>query len=105
MIVVRNVFRCKPGKARELVRMFHDAMPELAKESKLPFARILSDIAATSWTVVIESEAESLEAWEKNVQSRPQLRSGMLSYMDLVEEGHREIWKVEYEHDATGTHD
>lgn len=97
MIVVRNVLRCKPGKAKELVKIFRDSMPELTREAKVPFARILSDLAAPSWTVVIETEAESLEAWERDVASRPQLRSAMSSYMDLVEEGYREIWRVEYE--------
>ena len=97
MIVIRNVFKCKPGQAKELVKTMKAAMP-LMREAGVRNSRLMSDISATFWTVVLETEVESLEEWEKQFQiysSRPEIQNAMKGYMDFVEGGHREVWKVE----------
>jgi heme-degrading monooxygenase HmoA len=99
MIVIRNVFRCKPGQAKKLVAMFKETTSQPGMEGMK--TRVMTDIAAPFWTVVFETEAESLEAWEREMQSlaaggdRGATRDPMKGYMDLVDGGHREIFKIE----------
>ena len=94
MLVIRNVFQCKPGQAKALVKMFKETMAR-AQMSK---ARVLTDVASSFWTVVFETEAESLGAWEQEFErmsARADLRKPMEGYMELVESGKREIFRVE----------
>jgi heme-degrading monooxygenase HmoA len=97
MIVIRNVFRCKPGQAKELVKRFKQSIP-LMKEHSGGNARVLTDVSAPFWTVVFETEAESLEAFERNFAkygADAEVQKVMAGYMESVDGGHREIWKVE----------
>ena len=97
MIVIRNVFQCKPGAAKELVKSFKAAEP-LMKEAGMSAPRIMTDLSAPFWTVVLETEAESLEQWERNFRefgSKPEMQNAMKGYMEHVVGGHREIWRIE----------
>ncbi len=98
MLVIRNVFRCKPGKAKALVTMFKETIGGAQHEGLMKDARVMTDVAASFWTVVLETHAESLEAWEsefRKMGENPQSRKGMEGYMELVEGGHREIFRIE----------
>ncbi len=93
MIVIRNVFHCKPGQAKNLVKMMKETF---AKNPSMGKARIMSDVSAGFWTVVLETEAESLDAWEKEMAgTSADVRQAMAGYMDLVTGGHREIYRIE----------
>lgn len=93
MIVIRNVFHCKPGQAKNLVSMMKETF---AKNPSMGKARIMSDVSAGFWTVVLETEAESLDAWEKEMAgTSADVRKAMAGYMDLVTGGHREIYRIE----------
>jgi len=49
------------------------------------------------WTVVFETEAPDLATFEKSFNQRPQsteMAKAMEGYMDLVEEGHREVFAL-----------
>ncbi|MFN7942970.1 MAG: hypothetical protein U0X73_15375 [Thermoanaerobaculia bacterium] len=97
MFVVRNVFQTHPGKAKELVAKFKAASPHMQSEG-VRNTRILTDVAAGFWTVVIESETDDLGAFVRAVETmgeKPELRAAMAGYMDLVQEGRREIFRVE----------
>jgi len=98
MIVIRNTFHCKPGKAKELVGKLK-ASGKAMKSAKLIVGyRVMTDAAATFWTVVLETEHASLEAWERSFSeygSHKKIQTAMEGYMELVEGGHREIWKLE----------
>ena len=64
MIVVRDVFQAKYGKGGDLVAHFkemHQRWPEAAQYGR----RLLTDVSGTFFTVVTETEVESLGAWEK----------------------------------------
>ncbi|MEO8215804.1 MAG: hypothetical protein ABI718_01860 [Acidobacteriota bacterium] len=97
MIVIRNVFRCKPGQAKKLVEMFKATIT--TSGGAMGPTRILTDLSAPFWTVVFENEAESLAAWETQFNTvgsaESEARKHMAGYMDLVEGGHREIFKIE----------
>ena len=94
MLLIRNVFQCKPGQAKALVNMFKDTMAR----AQMTRARVLTDVASSFWTVVFETEAESLGAWEQEFEkmsARADLRKPMEGYMNLVEGGKREIFRIE----------
>ena len=99
MIVIRNVFHCKPGQAKNLVKMFKETSTQPGMEGTK--TRVMTDLSAPFWTVVFETEAESLQAWENQMTAlaaggeRANTRDPMKGYMDLVEGGYREIFRVE----------
>ena len=97
MYLVREVFHTKPGKAKELVKKFKQAAPFFEKQG-MKGLRIMTDIATTYWTVVIETEVEDLGDFAKELRSgtsEPEVAKIMEGYMDLVEGGHREIYLIE----------
>jgi hypothetical protein len=97
MFLVREVFHTKPGKAKELVKKFKQAAPYMENEGMQNF-KIMTDIATTYWTVVVESEVKDLGEFTKEIRggtSSPELEKIMEGYIDLVEGGHREIYLIE----------
>ncbi len=97
MYLIRDVFHTKPGKAKELVKKFKQAAPFFEKQGLKGF-KIMTDIATTYWTVVIESEVNDLGEFGREVRggtSEPELGKIMEGYMDLVTEGYREIFLLE----------
>ena len=94
MFLVRDIFQAKPGKAKELVAKFKAAMPHMGGDSM----RVMTDAIAGYWTVVIESEVESLDGYVNNVRSganNAEIGAAMQGYMDLVIGGHREVFRIE----------
>jgi hypothetical protein len=61
--------------------------------------KVMTDIATTYWTVVMEFEVEDLAEFAKEVRGggkpQPEVEKIMEGYMDLVEGGHREIFLIE----------
>jgi len=96
MIVIREVFRCKPGKANPLIERFK-AMNAVSERRGLKTGRILVDAVSTYWTVVTEFESESLTAFEAEMAAYgddEEMGDAMAGYHDLVDGGHREVWRV-----------
>jgi len=96
MYLVRNVFRTKPGMANELVKKFKQTTPYM-KDAGYYNGRLLTDVVAGYWTVVLEFEVENLSVFESatGFTSRPEVKEIMKDYMNLVETGYREIFKIE----------
>ena len=67
MYLVRDVFRCKPGKAKDLAARFKRLLPSLEHEDRFTNGKVMVDAVANYWTVVIEAEVESLEVFEKHM--------------------------------------
>jgi len=98
MYLVRDVFRCKPGKAKVLVDKFKATLSSLERDEGFRNCRIMTDCVATYWTVVLQGEVESLERFEAHTRTfgaRPEVRAALEGYMELVEGGHREIYRLE----------
>lgn len=60
--------------------------------------KVMTDIATTYWTVVLESEVENLADFVEEIRngtSDPEVEKIMEGYMDLVEGGRREIFLIE----------
>lgn len=96
MYLIRDKFRCKPGKSTALVEKFKHASTVMPK-GVITNARVLVDVVADYWTVVLETEVESLDGYEKEVResrSKPEIQKAFEGYMDLVEGGSREIFRI-----------
>jgi hypothetical protein len=97
MFLVRNVFRTHPGKSKELVKKFQAAAPHMSKLG-VRSTRTLTDAVAVFWTVVHEVEVEDMNAFFSALESRMPddgIRTALAGYMDLVQTGHREVFKIE----------
>jgi hypothetical protein len=97
MFVVRNVFKCKPGKAKNLVEMLKKANALMKDAGSVLSERVLVDEVATFWTVVIETEVEDMARFAQSMQeygSRADVQEAMAGYMELVDGGYREIFRI-----------
>ena len=102
MLLIREVFYCKPGKVRKMVEKFQ-AMAKIGDGSGMGKMRILTDVSADRyWTLVAEMEVPSLEAFEKMMEGMGQssedqkkFENIMKDYHELVDSGRREIYKIE----------
>ena len=93
MFVVRETFTAKPGKASQLAQLFKQVMSEMPRMKP----RVSTDFIGQFNTVVLETEAEDLNEFEKTMQeymSRQDLRDKMKGYTELYQEGRREVFKV-----------
>lgn len=96
MIIVHDIFICKPGNASKVAKIFKDAMGN--QEGTI---RIMTDITGEYNKVVMVSQFENLTAYEKMMESYTQ-KSGemkettdkMAGYTDMYLTGSREIYKV-----------
>lgn len=97
MYVIRDSFTCKPGMSRKIGEMFKATMSSMKDVGGFHDGRVMIDVVAHYWTVVIEVEVESLGQFESNMGtfgSRPEVRKAMEGYMDLVQGGKREIFRI-----------
>jgi len=91
MIVTRAVFQTKFGKQGELVQALLEA------RSLWHAARIMTDMSGSYSTVIVESELESLAAWEAMMQDSagaPRFKALFERMTALVESGRREIFSL-----------
>ena len=97
MFVVRDIFRCHPGKAKLLVEKLRATLASTETLDGFGNSRILVDFVADYWTVVWEAEVESMAQFEKHMaeySARPEVQEAMAGYLDLVTGGHREIFRI-----------
>ena len=97
MYVVRDIFHCKPGKARELAEKFKKTFASMEEKDRFTNIRVMVDAVADYWTVVLESDVETLADFERHSRefgARPEVRAALEGYMDLVIEGRREIFRI-----------
>lgn len=102
MLLIREVFHCKPGKVRPMIEK-SKAMAALSEKSGMRKMKILTDFAGSQyWTIVYEMEVESMQAFEEMMQGTgssaedmKEMEKIMEGYHDLIDHGHREIYKIE----------
>jgi hypothetical protein len=98
MILVRNIFRLKFGKAKEAVAIWKEgrALNKKLGLSEAPI-RILTDLTGPSYTLMMEVTHESLADFErlgKQVMAAPEWQSWYQKFVPLVESGAREIFTI-----------
>ena len=70
MLLIREVFHCKPGKVRALVEKFQ-AMSKLSEKAGQGKFRLMTDLAGERyWTIVAEMEMPSLQAFDEMMQGK-----------------------------------
>jgi hypothetical protein len=98
MFVIREVLHCKPGKVRQMVEKLGRISAVLKDMGEEPM-RLMTDVTGEPfWTVVAEAQVERIEDFfdvEQKLMTNEQLRKTMADYHDLVENGRREIFRIE----------
>lgn len=98
MYLIREVFHCRPGKVRPLIEKFK-AMNRLMEKKGGPKMRLMTDVSGERyWTLVAEMEAESIDEamkMEPDAEDAKEFEAIMKDYHDLIDRGHREIYKIE----------
>jgi hypothetical protein len=102
MLLIREVFHCKPGKVRPMIDKFL-AMAKLTDTLGQGKSRVLTDFCGERyWTIISEFEVPSLQAFEDMMQGKglspetmKEFERIMEGYHDFVEHGHRQIFKIE----------
>lgn len=96
MIIVHDIFICKPGNASKLAKMFKEAMTD-NKE----LVHIMTDRTGQFNKVTMVSKYENLAAyeqsWEKYKQESEEMKKMselMKGYHDMYLTGSREIYQV-----------
>ncbi len=98
MIVVRNVFRLKFGRAKEGVALFKEgvALSQRLSGGRVK-QRILTDLVGDFYTIVLENSFGSLSEMEQSMpgmMGNEEWRAWYAKVPALVESGHREIFSV-----------
>jgi hypothetical protein len=94
MMIVRDILQAKYGKGGDLVALFKEAQKWPQKYGQ----RILTDASGQFFTVVVETEADSLGDWERRfnaILAQPEFGGWFTSTMTLIDTGRREFYNIE----------
>ena len=96
MIVVRNVFQLKFGKAREALAVMKEG---IAIQNRLGegSARLLTDLTGRHYTLVLEMtfpNLATLEAMTPRIFGDKEFQANYQKMVPLVESGRREIFTI-----------
>ena len=99
MIVIRNVFRLKFGKAREAVALMKEGRAiEARVMSGLEYSsRVLTDVTGPFYTLVLEVTVPDLTTFESNAPRLFGDKDWQAHYQKmtpLVESGYREVFSI-----------
>jgi hypothetical protein len=97
MIVVRDIFQLKFGKAREAKELWKEGIAKMKNNGFVP-DRLLSDVTGPYYTVVMESTFDSLADFEKSAHEAmsDEWRNWYQKFVPIVDSGRREIFTVEH---------
>jgi heme-degrading monooxygenase HmoA len=97
MIIVHDIFICKPGNASKLAKKFKEAM-----SGNKDLLNIMTDVSGQFNKVVMVSKFESLADYEENWERMSQdanamkkMNEAMAGYQDMYLTGSREIYRVQ----------
>ena len=96
MILVRNVFQLKFGKAREATALIKENEALIKKHGGAP-TRFLTDLTGPFYTLIMEITYASLTDMEKQqteIMSSKEFSEWYQRFIPLVESGHREMFNI-----------
>lgn len=64
MIMVRDEFHCEPGRAQAFVDRFKAMANNMREQDVIKRGRIMTDLSGSFDTVVVETEIESIDAYQ-----------------------------------------
>jgi hypothetical protein len=98
MILIRDVFRLKFGKTRDALAAFKDISDQATRTGYgAGGMRILTDLVGPYYTLVLETTAENLAAYEqqaRQIMGDPDWRQRYEKFTPHVESGYREIFNI-----------
>lgn len=96
MIIVHDIFICKPGNASKLAKKFKEAMADSTE-----LVNIMTDMTGQYNRVVMVSKYKNLteyeQSWEKYqkaTEAMKKMNEAMAGYQDMYLTGSREIYQV-----------
>ena len=96
MILVHEIFVCKPGNASKLAKLFKEVMKDSDE-----LVNILTDMAGQYNRVIVVSKYENLadfeQSWKKyeqDTEENRKMREMMKGYHEMYLTGSREIYQV-----------
>jgi heme-degrading monooxygenase HmoA len=96
MIIVHDIFICKPGNASKLAKKFKEAMA-----GNKDLMNIMTDVSGQFNKVVMVSKFESLADYEENwermsqdAEAMKKMNEIMAGYQDMYLIGSREIYRI-----------
>ena len=96
MIIVHDIFVCKPGNASKLAKKFKEAMT-----GSIELLNIMTDATGQFNRVIVVTQYENLTAyeqsWEKYKEDTAKMKKmeeAMAGYQDMYLTGSREIFQV-----------
>jgi len=96
MIIVHDIFICKPGNASKLAKLFKEVMADNHE-----LVNIMSDLTGQYNRVVMVTKYDSLtafeESWKKyeqNTDEMKKMKEKMAGYHEMYQTGSREIYHV-----------
>jgi hypothetical protein len=96
MILVRDVFQLKFGKAKEAKTLWKEA-EALGKKYGFPESRALTDLTGDFYTFVVETTYQSLAEWETSMsdpRGAEEWGKWYARFAPLLDGGHREMFTV-----------
>jgi hypothetical protein len=97
MIVIRNVFQLKFGKAREALAVMKEGVASQKRLVPEASARLLTDVTGPHYTLVLEVTAPNLATFEAEVPrifGDKDFQANYQKLIPLVESGHRDIFAI-----------
>jgi heme-degrading monooxygenase HmoA len=96
MIIVHDIFICKPGNASKMAKLFKEVMA-----GNKEFVNILTDMTGQFNRVIMVSQFDNLTAYEnsweemkKNEEQMKKMKEKMAGYTEMYLTGSREIYQV-----------
>lgn len=96
MILVRNVFKLKFGKAREALALWKEGA-RFIRQSGAGSVRVCTDLTGPYYTLVVESTHASLAEFEKmrpSAADEANWKKWYEKFIPLVKSGGREIFNI-----------
>ena len=96
MILVRDIFQLKFGKAKDAKEAWKKGININNEMSKIPY-RLLTDLTGKAYTLVLEASFESLSTYEnsmKSIMSADEWKKWYATFVPLVESSYREIFTI-----------
>ena len=96
MIIVHDIFVCKPGNASKMAKLFKEVMADNAE-----MKHIMTDMTGQFNRVIMVSQFDNLTAYEKsweqyqqNTEKMKKMTEAMKGYHEMYLTGSREIYQV-----------
>ena len=96
MIIVHDIFVCKPGNASKLAKLFKEVMSNLPE-----MVNIMTDMTGQYNRVIMVSKYENLSAYEESFkkymehsEEMKKMQEAMKGYTEMYLTGSREIYQV-----------